>query len=64
MKDLYQFVGKTVLVTLYRNHKFRTHTGRLVSVDNSFLRLMVNNRIKWVRRPRFYKDSITEVDKT
>ena len=52
MIDLKDFVGKNVHVEIWRKKRVRKYDGRLTDICRTFICLEVDNRDKWIPRPR------------
>jgi len=64
--DLYNFVGKDVMVTLYRkkysaNGKIKVYTGVLTDINRTSICLEKDGKCRWIPRPNHYRDGIKEL---
>jgi len=61
MRDLLSFVGEEVEITIYRKGKYHNYAGRLTILSGNFVCLEVNNRRKWIPKPKYFHDTIKKI---
>ncbi|MFX0210052.1 MAG: hypothetical protein ACFFDT_28990 [Candidatus Hodarchaeota archaeon] len=60
--ELNDYLGKKIEVTICHHGIYNIHRGVLISVNSREICLRRDNgRSLWVRRPRYFKDSIKEL---